>query len=171
MTNSLIIPVVGIIDDLVAKNLIENLYSCLLKKRNAHIPICSAGGDGDQVLGAIEIIREMEKRYLTVTTINIGYAFSAAAMLLIGGTKDHRYGTPNSDIMIHRGTWKTEINGDTANTVLKYSKQTIRKFEDFYTSINGNRKKTLRWLRKDTYFTTQEALTERLIDRVGFPIN
>jgi ATP-dependent Clp protease protease subunit len=169
MSDPIVIPVVGVIDDEMAKVIIEKLYTCLLTKKNVHIPIYSPGGDGDQIFGAISLIREMEQHHLIVTTINVGYAFSAAAMLLIGGTVGHRYGLPGSDIMIHRGTWRIEVTGDTADTVFDYSARAKQKFEDFYTSINGDRKKILKWLRKDTYFTTDKALEEGLIDQVGSP--
>ena len=160
----------GEIREATEKELLSKLWEARKNKEDVTILINSGGGDGEAILAAIEIIRDIKfSNGKTVTTICLGYAFSAAAMLLMAGTIGKRFIVPSGEVMIHRGVHEVKIAGDTAEEVLAHVIRTKRRFEDFYTGINGDHEKTLKWLTTDSYFTADQAISESIVDQLGLP--
>ncbi len=102
-----------------------------------------------------------------VSTLCIGQAASAAALLLAGGTKGKRYCLPHSTVMVHQvlggfqgqGTdiqihaKETKRVGDTLNQILaKHTGQTLKQIEK-----DTNR---------DNFMTPEQALRYGIIDGV-----
>jgi ATP-dependent Clp protease protease subunit len=68
-------------------------------KKDIHLYINSPGGS---ITAALAIYDAMQYVKPAVSTICVGFAASAAAILLAAGEKGKRYALPNSEIMIHQ---------------------------------------------------------------------
>jgi ATP-dependent Clp protease protease subunit len=91
----------GPIDDITANSIIAQLLflESQNSKEDIKIYINSPGG---QVTSALAIYDTMQYVKPDVSTICVGMAASAAALLLTAGTKGKRIVLPNSEIMIHQ---------------------------------------------------------------------
>ena len=124
--------------------------------------IDSDGGDLDCTMSLIETIKISKT---PVYTINMGFAYSAAAILLIAGHK--RYGMPNSNYMLHSGS--ASLGGTYEQTIAgtklyKSLMNVIKSFVLEYTSISAktyNQKTPTDW-----YLNTDEALRYGIIHEI-----
>lgn len=91
----------GPINDAVANTVIAQLLFLTHEdpKKDIHLYINSPGGS---VSAALAIYDTMQYVKSDVSTISVGLAASAAAVLLASGAKGKRYALPNSEIMLHQ---------------------------------------------------------------------
>jgi ATP-dependent Clp protease protease subunit len=103
-----------------------------------------------------------------VSTICMGMAASAAALLLAGGADGKRYALPYSRIMIHQ-PWISNIGGQ-ATDVDIHAKQILLTRKRLDMILAERSKQTLEKVEKDTerdyYMSSQEALDYGLIDKI-----
>ncbi len=91
----------GPIDDMVANSIIAQLL--FLESQNAKEDIkLYINSPGGQVTSALAVYDTMQYVKPDVSTICIGMAASAAALLLTAGTKGKRIVLPNGEVMIHQ---------------------------------------------------------------------
>ena len=92
--------------DSVSKYQSEILYlmSVLEKSKDKTIKIYinSPGGSLYDALGLYDIMQLAKNRGFTIRTINVGLAASAAALLLMAGSKGYRESLPNCTVMVHQ---------------------------------------------------------------------
>ena len=161
-----IIFLVGQIEDYMANLVIAQLLFLESEdpKKDISIYINSPGG---VVSAALAIYDTMTFIRPDVSTLCIGQAASAGALLLAGGSKGKRHCLPNSTVMIHQvlggfqgqGTdiqihaAETKRVGDTLNQILaKHTGQDIRTIE--------------RDTNRDNFMTPEQALEYGLIDSI-----
>ncbi len=91
----------GPISDPVANTVIAQLLFLEHEdpKKDIHFYVNSPGGS---VSAALAIYDAMQYVKPDVSTICVGFAASAAAVLLAAGAKGKRYALPNSEVMIHQ---------------------------------------------------------------------
>ena len=91
----------SVINDVVANAVIAQLLFLESQdaKSDIKIYITSPGGS---VSSALAIYDTMQYVKPDVSTICVGVAASAAALLLAGGAKDKRFSLPNSELLIHQ---------------------------------------------------------------------
>ena len=103
-----------------------------------------------------------------VSTICIGRAASAAAVILAGGAKGKRYSLPYSRIMIHQ-PWIQGIGGQ-ATDIDIHAREILRLREDTNGILARHTGKTLEEVARDTerdhYMSAEEAMAYGLIDKV-----
>ncbi len=94
-------------DDHIANLVIAQLLFLQMEdsKKDINIYINSPGGS---VTAGLAVYDTMQFLTCDVTTYCLGMAASMAAVLLCAGTKGKRFALPNSDIMIHQHTSKSE---------------------------------------------------------------
>jgi len=66
------------------------------------IYINSPGGECYSFLGLYDVMQNFINQGYIVETYNVGLAASAAAWILLSGSKGHRYCMPNSTVMLHQ---------------------------------------------------------------------
>lgn len=66
------------------------------------IYINSPGGECYSFLGLYDIMQSLINKGYVIETYNVGCAASAAAMILLAGSKGHRFCMPNSTVMLHQ---------------------------------------------------------------------
>jgi len=88
------------IDDMVANTVIAQLlFLDSQGEGDIHLYINSPGGSVSAALAIYDTIQYLKS---DVSTICVGLAASAAAILLASGTKGKRFSLPNSDVLIHQ---------------------------------------------------------------------
>jgi len=91
----------GLIDDAAANSIIAQLLFLDSQSQKEDIKIYINSGGGE-VSSALAIYDTMQYVKADVSTICVGMAASAAALLLSAGAKGKRVALPNSEIMIHQ---------------------------------------------------------------------
>ena len=128
------------------------------------IYINSPGGDVYCLLGLYDVIQLFIKQGYIIKTINIGIAASAAAILLLAGSKGHRHCLPNSTVMLHQpssGTFGTVTDMEIDVKETKRLKVAINAIIEKHAS-----KDLIPFLERDAYFTPEEALFYGIIDSI-----
>jgi ATP-dependent Clp protease, protease subunit len=154
------------IDDSVANILIAQLLflDAENSKEDIKLYINSPGGS---VTSALALYDTMQHIKADVSTICIGQAASAAAVLLACGTKGKRYSLPNSRVLIHQVMGGAEgqqkdveiqakemlrIKNQLNNILAKHTGQSVKKIE-----VDTDR---------DYFMTAEEAKKYGIIDKI-----
>lgn len=151
-------------NDALAHNVVKQLFELDNKsKKDIVLIINSDGGDVSAlfaILGAMKIVKS------SVATVCMGRAYSAAALLLIAGTKGKRFITPHSDIMFHEVS--TEIEGKYSS--IKDEMISLEHYDDMMQKI-AKESLTIPFnrvlkRRKEAYFNADQALTIGAVDHI-----
>jgi ATP-dependent Clp protease, protease subunit len=136
-------------------------------KKDIKLYIHSPGGS---VSAAMAIYDTMNHIKPDVSTICIGIAASAAAVILSSGTKGKRYALPNSEVMIHQVMGGAEGQ---ASDIAITAKHILRTKENLNKILAKNTGKSVEQVEKDSdrdyYMTAEEAKKYGLIDEVMKP--
>ncbi|MFA6430730.1 MAG: ATP-dependent Clp endopeptidase proteolytic subunit ClpP [Candidatus Paceibacterota bacterium] len=156
----------GVIDDETANIVIAQLLFLQFEnpKKDIQLYINSPGGS---VTAALAILDTMNHVKNDVSTVCVGLAASAAALLLSAGKKGKRFSLPNSEIMIHQPMGGAQGQASdieiTARQILKL-KSKLNKMMADHTG------KTLAQIEKDAdrdyYMSSDEAKKYGVIDKV-----
>lgn len=138
--------------------------------RDINIYINSGGGITYAGKAMYDTIKHIKN---DVSTINVGLAASAAALLLSAGTKGKRFALPNSKAMIHQ----TRIMGGglegTATDIEIEAREMIRSKETYAKIISENTgkdyKTVLSDIERDKWFDAKETKDYGLIDKIMEP--
>ena len=161
----------GAIDDDVANIVIAQLLFLESEdpKKDIKLYIHSPGGS---VSAAMAIYDTMNHIKPDVSTICIGMAASAAAVLLSSGTKGKRFVLPNAEVMIHQVMGGAEGQ---ASDIAITAKHILRTKENLNKILAKNTGKSADQVEKDSdrdnYMTADEAKKYGLVDEVMKPKN
>jgi len=171
------------IDDAVANTVIAQMLFLEVQdpRKDIHLYINSPGG---LVTAGLAIYDTMQYVKPDVSTICMGQAASAAALLLAAGTKGKRFALPNANILIHqpmggaRGQ-ATDIGiqarqilriKDRINDIGIQARQILRikdRINDILVKHTGQPKEKIeRDTDRDFYMTAEEAKKYGIIDEV-----
>ncbi len=154
------------IDDIAANTVIAQMLFLEVEdaKKDIKLYINSPGG---LVTSGLAIYDTMQYTKPDISTICMGQAASAAALLLAAGTPGKRLSLPNANILIHqpmggaRGQ-ATDI-GIQARQILKIKDR----LNDIFVKHTGQSKENIeRDTDRDFYMTAEEAKKYGLIDKV-----
>jgi ATP-dependent Clp protease protease subunit len=166
LLNERIIFLGGAIDDNVANIVIAQLLHLEHEdpKKDIMIYINSPGGS---VTAAMAIYDTMNHIKPDVSTICVGIAASAAAVLLSSGTKGKRLCLPNSEVMIHQVMGGAEGQASDIEIVARHILQTKAKLNKILAQNSG---KKIEQIEKDSdrdyYMSAEEAKKYGLIDEI-----
>lgn len=158
------------INDQVANSIIAQLLFLASKdpKKDIELYINSPGGT---VHSALAVYDTMQYIKCPISTVCVGMAASAAAVLLSAGTKGKRFALPNSEIMLHQLAigGNTGIIG-TASDIKIAAEQTIKIKNRMNKILKEHTGQTLAKIEKDIdrdfYLDAQEAKKYGIIDQV-----
>ena len=128
------------------------------------IYINSPGGDAYCLLGLYDVIQLFIKQGYIIKTINIGIAASAAAILLLAGSKGHRHCLSHSTVMLHQpssGTFGTVTDMEIDVNETKRLKTAINTIIEKHAS-----KDLIPLLERDLFLTPSQALEYGIIDEI-----
>ncbi len=156
----------GPIDDDTANIIIAQLLFLQFEnnKKDIQLYINSPGGS---VSAALAILDTMNHVKNDVSTVCVGLAASAAALLLSSGKKGKRFSLPNSEIMIHQPLGGAQ--GQASD--IEITARQILKLKDKLNKIMAeNTGKTLSQIEKDAdrdyYMSADEAKKYGIIDKI-----
>lgn len=128
------------------------------------IYINSPGGEVYSCLGLYDVMQLFINQGYVIRTINIGCAASAAAVILLSGSKGHRYCLPNSTIMLHQPSGGTygpvtdmKIAVEEADRLKKIMNNIVRQHA-------GD--EVVELMERDAWIAPEEALKFNLIDEI-----
>lgn len=155
------------IDDSIANLVIAQLL--YLEQEDADkdvdVYINSPGGSTTAGLAIYDCMQLIKP---DVSTICMGMAASAAALLLCGGADGKRFALPYSRIMIHQ-PWIRSIGGQ-ATDIDIHAKEIVRTREVLNKIISEHTKQPLERVKKDTerdyYMSSEEAKKYGIIDDI-----
>lgn len=156
----------GAIDDQVANIIIAQLLFLESKdaKKDIHIYVNSPGG---HVTAGLAILDTMNYIKPDVSTVCVGIAASAAAVILSAGAKGKRFALPNAEVMIHQPWGGTEGQA----TDIEIQARHILKTREILNKILAkNTGKPISQIEKDVerdyYMSADEAKKYGLIDEI-----
>ncbi len=156
----------GPIDDDMANIIIAQLLFLESEdsKKDIKLYVHSPGGS---VTAAMAIYDTMNHIKPDVSTICIGIAASAAAIILSSGTKGKRFALPNAEVMIHQVMGGAEGQ---ASDIAISAKHILRTKENLNKILAKNTGKPITQVEKDSdrdyYMIAEEAKKYGLIDDV-----
>jgi len=154
------------IDDAVANTVIAELLflDSQNKKEDIRLYINSPGGS---VTAALAIYDTMQYVKPDVSTICVGMAASAAALLLSAGAKGKRMVLPNGEVMIHQVLGGAEGQATEVEIHAKHILKTRDRLNRILAKHTGQK---LAKIEKDTdrdyFMTADEAKTYGIVDKV-----
>ncbi len=154
------------IDDIVANTVIAQLLFLESQddKKDIHLYINSPGGSVSSALAIYDTIQYLKS---DVSTICIGLAASAAALLLASGTKGKRLSLPNSDILIHQvmgGASGQAVDVAIASKHILLLKDRINRI--FAKHTGQKIEKIEKDTDRDFFMTAEEAKTYGIVDKI-----
>ena len=156
----------GVIDDDSANIVIAQLLFLQSEdsKKDIKLYINSPGGS---VTAALAILDTMNHIKNDVSTVCIGLAASAGALLLSAGKKGKRFALPNSEIMIHQPMGGAQGQ---ASDIEINAKQILKIKAKLTKIMADNTGKTVAQIEKDAdrdyYMSAEEAKKYGIIDKV-----
>ncbi len=159
----------GPIDDSSANIIIAQLLFLESEdpKKDIRLYIHSPGG---HVTAAMAIYDTMNHIKPDVSTICVGIAASAAAVLLASGTKGKRFALPNAEVMIHQVMGGAEGQ---ASDIAITAKHILKTKENLNKILAKNTGKSVEQVEKDSdrdyYMSAEEAKKYGLVDEVMKP--
>lgn len=133
--------------------------------KDIYLYINSPGGD---VSAAFAILDTMNYIKCDVSTICIGLAASAAALLLCCGAKGKRYVLPNSEVMIHQ-PWIPQTGGQVTDleiTINHVAKQKKKLTEIIARQCGQTYDDALVAMERDNWLDAESAKNFGLIDKI-----
>ncbi len=164
-----IIFVTGPIDMGVANTFIAQMLflESVDEKRDISIYINSPGGEVYAGRAMFDTIKHVKN---PVSTINVGLAASAAALILSAGSKGKRYTLPGAHTMIHQPHGGAEGQATDieiqAKQIIKIREQYAKLLAD---NCNQTLKKVLEDVERDNWMGTDEAVKYGIVDKIMLP--
>ncbi|PIT97025.1 ATP-dependent Clp protease proteolytic subunit [Candidatus Berkelbacteria bacterium CG10_big_fil_rev_8_21_14_0_10_41_12] len=156
----------GVIDDDVANIVIAQLLflDSDTSEEEIRLYINSPGGAVTSALAIFDTIQHVKA---DVSTMCVGQAASAAALLLAGGKKGKRFALPNSRIMIHQPLGGVEGQ---ASDIKIHAEEIIKTRDRLNELLARTTGKTKRQIEHDTerdrFLTAEEAKKYGIIDKI-----
>jgi ATP-dependent Clp protease protease subunit len=128
------------------------------------IYINSPGGEVYSCLGLYDVMQLFINQGYVIRTINIGLAASAAAVILLAGSKGYRYCLPHSTTMLHQpssGTYGTITDMKIAVTEGDRLKKLLNDIV-----IQHASEQVVELMERDAWISPEEALKFNLIDEI-----
>ncbi len=156
----------GPIDDVAANSIIAQLLflDSQSGKEDIKLYINSPGG---QVTSALAIYDTMQYVKADVSTICIGLAASAAALLLASGQKGKRLILPNGEVLIHQVMGGAQGQATDIDIHAKHILKIKRKLNEILARHSGQTtEKVEKDAERDYFMSAEEAKKYGLVDKI-----
>jgi len=135
--------------------------------RDINVYINSPGGEAYAGRAMYDTMKYVKNE---ITTINVGLAASAGAMILAGGSKDKRFALPGSYTMIHQTSGGIEGQ----ETDVRITAQHMLKLREQYAKIIADEAgqsydKVMSDIERDNWMDAKQTLEYGLIDKIYEP--
>ncbi|PCI29098.1 ATP-dependent Clp protease proteolytic subunit [Candidatus Wolfebacteria bacterium] len=161
-----IIFLAGPIDDDTANIVIAQLLFLQQEdpKKDISLYINSPGGSISAALALLDTMNHIKP---DVSTVGVGLAASAGALLLAGGKKGKRFALPNTEVMIHQPMGGAEGQASDIEITAKHIVATKAKLNKMLSDMTGQKVAKIESdSERDRWMTAKEAKTYGMIDKV-----
>lgn len=128
------------------------------------IYINSPGGEVYSCLGLYDVMQLFINQGYVIRTINIGCAASAAAVILLSGSKGHRYCLPNSTVMLHQPSGGTYGPVTDMKIAVEEADRLKKIMNNIVKQHAGD--EVVGLMERDAWISPEEALKFNLIDGI-----
>lgn len=128
------------------------------------IYINSPGGEVYSCLGLYDVMQLFINQGYIIRTINIGCAASAAAVILLSGSKGHRYCLPNSTVMLHQPSGGTYGPVTDMKIAVEEADRLKKIMNNIVKQHAGD--EVVELMERDAWISPEEALKFNLIDEI-----
>ena len=128
------------------------------------IYINSPGGECYSALGLYDIMQSLINKGYVIETYNVGWSASAAAIILLSGSKGHRFCMPHATVMVHQpwsGTYGKVTDMEIDVKESKRLKETLNDIVKKHAS-----EELIDKMERDYYLTAEEAKKFNIIDEI-----
>lgn len=156
----------GVIDDDTANVVVAELLFLQSSdpKKDISLYINSPGGSVTSALAILDTINHIKN---DVSTVCVGLAASAGALLLSAGKKGKRYSLPNSEIMIHQPLGGAQGQATDIEITAKQIIKMKAKLNEILAKNTGQKISQIeKDAERDFYMSAEEAKKYGLIDKV-----
>ncbi|MBI3893452.1 MAG: ATP-dependent Clp protease proteolytic subunit [Candidatus Wallbacteria bacterium] len=158
----------GEIDEDTIRALIEQLlYLTAGKKRPVPVTmwINSTGGLLQPTFALADFLARMKT---PITTIGMGTVESAAALILMAGSRGKRCIMRNCSLMVHEYSWSNSGSFTEMSSRMKEVRNTIQKQLAFMSKHSGKSVDSLREIvrHEETWLTPEEAIKWGIVDKI-----
>lgn len=144
------------------------LTSKMTPEESEHDPITiyinSPGGEVYSCLGLYDVMQLFINQGYVIRTINIGCAASAAAVILLAGSKGHRYCLPNSTVMLHQPSGGTYGPVTDMKIAVEEADRLKKIMNNIVKQHAGD--EVVELMERDAWISPEEALKFNLIDEI-----
>lgn len=152
------IDLIGEVDDKMVLSLVKQLKGTN-DKDELTVTLCTDGGCVYSALAIYDILNLNKDKY-KIRIVAMGKCFSAGNIIMQAG--DVREALPNTEFLIHYG-----FDMSTSDTEKKHNDKMDKRIRKLIGSRVTVSKRTLNsWFKQESYFSTSEAISKGLIDRV-----
>ena len=128
------------------------------------IYINSPGGEVYSCLGLYDVMQLFINQGYVIRTINIGLAASAAAVILLAGSKGYRYCLPHSTVMLHQPSSGTYGTITDMKIAVEEGDRLKKLLNDIVIQHAGEQ--VVELMERDAWISPEEALKFNLIDEI-----
>ncbi|MDO9231597.1 MAG: ATP-dependent Clp endopeptidase proteolytic subunit ClpP [bacterium] len=156
----------GPIDDVSANSIIAQLLFLTSQnsKEDIKLYINSPGG---QVTSALAIYDTMQHVKPSISTICVGMAASAAALLLLAGEKGKRMILPNGEVMIHQVMGGAQGQATDIDIHAKHILSIKKRLNEIMARHTGQKlEKVERDAERDYFMSAEEAKKYGIVDKI-----
>lgn len=126
--------------------------------------INSPGGEVYSCLGLYDVMQLFINQGYVIRTINIGLAASAAAVILLAGSKGYRYCLPHSTVMLHQPSSGTYGTITDMKIAVEEGDRLKKLLNDIVIQHAGEQ--VVELMERDAWISPEEALKFNLIDEI-----
>lgn len=132
--------------------------------KDINLYVNSPGGDA---YAALAMYDAMQFVSCDVATICCGIAMSGGSLILAGGAEGKRSALPNARILIHQPHGSYQGQSSDMEIHAREAIALRHRYEEIYAQHTGQDQARVKAdIERDNYFTAQEAVAYKLIDRV-----
>lgn len=138
------------------------------KPTNERVPIkILINSDGGELTAVLNFINIMQISKTPVYTIGLGKTYSSAGLMLLAGSKGHRYVFQDTTALIHSGSTGAAGNTDKVLDNFEFTQRQEKRVKDFIVSnTNITEKLYTKNYRKDWWLMCDEIISLGLADKI-----
>ena len=138
------------------------------KAANDRVPIkILINSDGGELSAVLNFINVIQLSKTPVYTIGLGKAYSSAGLILLAGSKGHRYVFQDTTALIHSGSTGAIGNTDKVLDNFEFTQRQEKRVKDFIVAnTNIVEKLYTKNYRKDWWLMSDEIISLGLADKI-----
>ena len=138
------------------------------KPSNERVPIkILINSDGGELSAVLNFINVMQLSKTPVYTIGLGKTYSSAGLILLAGTKGHRYVFQDTTALVHSGSTGAVGNTDKVLDNFEFTQRQEKRVKEFIVvNTHITEKLYIKNYRKDWWLMSDEIISLGLADKI-----